>query len=255
MKVLCVGNSFSVDVSTYIHQIAEAAGKDLDIYVLHIPGCPIDLHYKKLISGEKAYEFFKNGSRTPLFYSSLLEGLLYEKWDYVTFQQRSNDSGNEDSFFPELPLLMEGIRKHTDAQFLLHMTWSYGKYYSHEKYGSNPLDQEAMDKDIFHAYDVVSKKVNIPYVIPTGKAIKEARIIFGDNLNRDGFHLNEMGRTLGGYLWCYYLLGLDIDPSSFRPTGYTYDEVTPPVEEKDLKTLMDIAKKVLLDNKGRNLHD
>ena len=254
MKILLVGNSFSVDVSTYIHQIALSAGIDLDVYVLYIPGCPINLHYKNLISGQKAYEFYKNGEKNPFMWCSIQEGLKYQKWNYMTFQQRSSDSGDEETFFPELPLLMNGIREYSNAQYVLHMTWSYAKTFSHEKYGSNPMDQESMDKDIISAYDYVSKILNLPYIIPTGIAIKEARKVFGDNLTRDGFHLNEMGRTLAGYLWAYYFLGLDKDFSKFRPSGYSYDDVTGPVTELELKELMKIAKQVLLENKGHNLN-
>ena len=253
MKILCVGNSFSVDVSTYVHQIAKAAGKDIDIYVLYIGGCPINLHYKNLLSGEKAYEFYKNGERNPIMWCSIQEGLNYEKWDYITFQQRSGDSGDENTFFPELPLLMEGIRKYSNAKYILHMTWSYSKSFSHDKYGSNPMDQDAMDNDIFLTYEHVSKKVNVPYVISTGKAIKEARSIFGDTLDRDGYHLSERGRTLAGYLWAYYFLGLDIDVSSFVPTGHSYDDVTPPVDVKELPILQDIAKKIIKNNPKNNL--
>ena len=252
MKILCIGNSFSVDVSTYVHQIAKSVNKDIDIYVLYIGGCPIDLHYKNIKTLQKAYEFYKNGSKTPLMWCSIDEGLKYEKWDYITFQQWSYNSGNPDSFFPELPLLMEEVRKYSDAKFILHMTWSYAKYYSHDKYGSNPMNQDEMDKDIFNAYDVVSKRANIPYVIPTGKAIKAGREVFGDDFNRDGFHLNEMGRTLAGYVWAYYFLGLNNDLSSFRPEGHSYDDVTPGVEEK--KLLMNIAKETIANNKGGNLN-
>lgn len=255
MRILCIGNSFSVDVFTYVHQIALSANKDIDIYVLHIGGCPIDKHYRLLHTGEKEYAFCKNGNMTPFMYCSLEEGLKFEKWDYITFQQVSGKSCDADTFFPELPLLMEEVRKYSDAKFLLHMTWSYAKDYSHEKYGSNPMDQEAMTNDIFKAYDMVSKKVNIPYVIPSGRAIKEAREIFGDVFNRDGFHLSELGRTLTGYVWAYYFLGLDIDASSFRPSGYSYSDSIGPVEEKDLKVLSDIARKVIKENRGFNLND
>lgn len=254
MKILCIGNSFSRDVSTYIHQIAKAAGKDLDIYVLYIPGCPINVHYQNLISNEKAYEFYKNGANTPLFNCSLIEGLDFEKWDYITYQQRSYDSGDETTFFPELPLLMKGVKAHTNAKFILHMTWSYAKSFSHEKYGENPMDQEAMDNDIFKAYKDVSEQLSIPYIISTGKAIKEARKIYGDNLTRDGYHLNEMGRTLSGYLWAYYFLGLDTDTSKFKPSGYSYDETTTPVSDQDLPVLQDIAKKIIEENKENNLN-
>ena len=255
INILCVGNSFAVDVSTYVHQIAKSAGHDINIYVLYIPGCPIDLHYKNFLSGEKQYEFYENGGRNPIMYCSIHEGLNYKKWDYITFQQRSGDSGDAKTFFPELPLLMEGIRKNSDAKFLLHMTWSYAKSFSHERYGSNPMDQEAMDRDIFKAYDEVSKLVNVPYIIPTGKAIRKAREKYGDVLDRDGYHLSEMGRALAGILWNYYLLGLDIDISNYLPTGFTYDDVTKGVNKDTYLSLIDIAKEVIIDNKGHNLYE
>ena len=255
INILCIGNSFSVDVSTYVHQIAKSAGRDINIYVLYIPGCPIDLHWKNYLSGEKQYEFYENGGRNPIMWCSIHEGLVYKKWDYITFQQRSGDSGDAKTFFPELTLLMENIRKNSDAQYLLHMTWSYAKRFSHEKYGSDPMDQDAMDKDIFSAYDEVSSKTGVPYVIPTGKAVKKARGVFGDVLDRDGYHLSEMGRALAGILWTYYLLGLDIDVSHYSPTGFTYDDVTPGVDDKTYQELVKIARETIKENKGHNLHD
>lgn len=253
MNILCIGNSFSVDVSTYVHQIAKSAGHDINIYVLYIGGCPIDLHYKNLLSGEKAYEFYENGSRTPLRWCSLQEGLNYKKWDYITFQQVSYNSGFYETFFPELPLLMEGVRKFSDAQFLLHMTWSYGKDYHHWKYGENPLNQDMMDNDIFETYEKVSKAINIPYVIPSGKAIQKARLVLGDKLNRDGFHLNESGRALTGILLVYYFLGLNISIGDYLPSGHSYDDETEGVDKETYLKLIKIAKETIIENEAHNL--
>ena len=256
MKILCVGNSFAVDASAYVHQIALAAGFDIDIHVLYIPGCPVDLHYKNFLSKDKAYEFYINGNRQPTLYCDIFEGLQYTKYDFITFQQRSGDSVNSKTFFPELPLLMEGIRKYSSATYLLHKTWSYAKTFSHERYGSNPMDQDAMDRDIRQAYIEVSKQSHIPYIIPSGEAIRLARIKYGDVLTRDGYHLNELGRTLVGILWVCYLLGkTDLDLSKFEPSGYTYDEVTPPVDKKTICELLDIVKQTLKNNKGYNLYE
>ncbi len=253
INVLCVGNSFSVDVSTYVHQIAKSAGRDINIYVLYIGGCPIKRHWKNYQTGEKEYEFYENGGRNPIMWCSIHEGLAYKKWDYITFQQVSTDSCDATTFFPELPLLMNEIRKITDAKFLLHMTWSYAKRHSHERYGSNPMNQEAMDNDIFKAYEEVSNKLDIPYVIPSGRAVKNARVIFGDVLDRDGYHLSEMGRALTGILLVYYLLGLDVDVACYQPTGHTYDDVTPGVDHETYLRLVEIARTTIENNKNHNL--
>ena len=254
MNVLCVGNSFAVDASTYVHQIAKAAGYNINIHVLYIPGCPINWHWNNFKNNEKVYELYVNGGKKPTMHPSLIEGLKYKKYDFVTFQQRSGDSVDAQTFFPELTLLIVGIRNYTKAKYLLHKTWSYSKEFSHERYGSNPMDQEAMDKDIKHAYKQVSKISGIPYIIPSGEAVKLAREIYGDYLTRDGYHLNERGRTLVGILWVMFLTkNPDIDLSNFTPSGFTYDDKTPGVSKSELKQLVRIAKKALRNNEGYNL--
>lgn len=256
MNILCVGNSFAVDASTYVHQFAKAIGEDINIYVLYIPGCPIDLHWKNFLSHDKSYEFYQNGSKSPLFICDIFEGLKYTKYDFITFQQRSGDSVDAKTFFPELTNLMEGIRKYSNATYLLHKTWSYAKEFSHERYGSNPMDQDAMDKDIKEAYFEVSKKTGIKYIIPSGEAIRLARDAFGDFLTRDGYHLNERGRTLVGLLWVMFLTGkTNSDYFKCSPKGFSYDEVTKPVSHEELLKLIEIAKETININKGFNIYD
>ena len=256
MKILCVGNSFAVDASTYVHQIAKHNNEDIDIHVLYIPGCPIDLHWKNYLSKEKAYEFYINGNKTSTMWCNIFEGLNYTKYDFITFQQRSGDSGDADTFFPELSLLSEAIKQHYKGVHLLHKTWSYAKEFSHEKYGSNPLNQECMDNDIKTAYIEASMRSGIKYIIPSGEAIKIARTIFGDNLNRDGYHLNERGRLLAGIVWVMYFTGKkNLDLKGFMPRGFTYDDVTPGTDVKEIPTLIDISKKAIKNNKGYNLYE
>lgn len=254
MNILCVGNSFAVDAATYVHQIAKSIGFDINIHVLYIGGCPIDKHWHNFTSKIEPYEFYVNGEKTPTLVCDIFEGLNYTKYDFITFQQRSGDSVDANTFFPELTLLMDGIRQYSDAKYLLHKTWSYAKTFYHDKYGGNPLDQDAMDRDIKLAYEEVSKKTGIPYIIPSGEAVRLARIKYGDNLTRDGYHLNERGRTLAGILWvCYLLNKTDIDLSNFHPSGYSYDDVTPPVSDEEIKELFEISKQALINNKGHNL--
>ena len=256
MNILCVGNSFAEDAGTYIHQIAKAAGFDVNVHVLFYPGCPVDRHWRNFLTKEKEYEFFVNGKKEPVMYCDIFEALNYTKYDFITFQQRSGDSIDSKTFFPALTKLMEGIRQYSDATYLLHKTWSYAKDFYHEKYGSNPMDQAAMDRDIKQAYEEVSQNSGIKYIIPSGAAITLAREKFGDFLCRDGYHLNERGRTLVGILWVFYLLGrTDLDISSFEPSGYSYDEVTGPINKDEIKDLVEIVKQALIENKGHNLYE
>ena len=82
-----------------------------------------------------------------------------------------------------------------------------------------------------------------------------AREKYGDVLDRDGYHLNEMGRTLTGILWVFFLTGrTDLDISSFVPSGHSYDDVTPGVSKETVKELIEIAKKALENNRGYNLY-
>lgn len=256
MNILCVGNSFAVDASTYVHQIALAAGYDINIHVLYIPGCPIDRHWKNFLSREQEYEFYINGNKTPEFYCDIFKGLEYIDYDFITFQQRSGDSVDSKTFFPELTHLAKCIRSYSKGTYLLHKTWSYAKEFSHERYGSNPMDQDAMDKDIKQAYIEASEISGIKCIIPSGEAIRLAREKYGDVLTRDGYHLNEKGRTLVGVLWVFYLLGKsDLNLSNFHPSGYSYDDKTPPVSDEEIKELVEIAKEAIKNNKGYNLYD
>ena len=256
MNILCVGNSFAVDVATYVHQIAKCAGQDVEIVVLYIPGCPVNKHWERYLDQYPEYELYVNGARNPVKTCTFDEGFNYHKhWDYITFQQRSGDSGSPETFFPELTLLMNELRKKSDAQFLLHETWSYAKTFQHEKYGTNPMDQAAMDKDIRNAYLEVSQKINVKSIIPTGLGIELARKEFGDELTRDGYHLNERGRTLAGMIWAYHLLGPQINFSSFVPNGYSYDDAVGPIALKELPILNNIAKEALNLNKGHNIYE
>ena len=256
MNILMVGNSFAVDASTYVHDIAEAVGLDINIHVLYIPGCPINRHWENFQTQDRAYEFYINGEKKPTLYCDIFAGLTYIRYDYITFQQRSGDSGDASTFFPELTLLMKGIKDYSKGTYVLHKTWSYAKEFSHDKYGSNPLDQNQMDEDIKDAYVDVAEKSGIKYIIPSGEAIRLARFVFGDKLNRDGYHLNERGRLLIGILFVLYFAQLkDIDLSNFFPRGFTYDDVTPGVEPEEIKMLVEIAKEAIEDNKGYNLND
>ena len=256
MKIFCVGNSFAVDAATYLHQIAEYAGQSIDVCVLYYGGCSVQRHWENFESRRSEYELYVNGNRYPTMYCNLFEGMNYfKKWDVITFQQRSGDSVDASLFFPELNLLQNGIRSYSDATFVLHQTWAYGKDFSHERYGHDPMDQDSMAKDIRNAYLSVSEIAKIPCIIPVGEAIRLAREKYGDVLTRDGYHLNELGRALAGLVWAYYFLGTNIKVEGFSPAGYSFSDSVPGIGPEKFLELIPIAKAAIELNKGHNFHE
>lgn len=64
MKILAIGNSFSQDATTYLHQTAQAQGVEMEVYNLYIGGCPLEKHALNLETNEPAYEAQFNGVPT-----------------------------------------------------------------------------------------------------------------------------------------------------------------------------------------------
>ena len=44
MNILAIGNSFSQDATTYLHQVAKADGEDITVINLYIGGCSLYKH-------------------------------------------------------------------------------------------------------------------------------------------------------------------------------------------------------------------
>ena len=91
MKLLCIGNSFSQDATRYLHGIARAGGVPLTVVNLYIGGCPLDRHYRNMLSGSRDYNLQVCGHASG-FMTSLSEALLSRRWDIITIQQASHES-------------------------------------------------------------------------------------------------------------------------------------------------------------------
>ena len=82
MKLLAVGNSFSQDACTFLHQTAQAQGLELEVTNLYIGGCPLETHYQNLLSGNADYQCQQNGHFDGRMIS-LPEALAMEPWDVI----------------------------------------------------------------------------------------------------------------------------------------------------------------------------
>ena len=82
MYVLAIGNSFSQDGMTYLHQAAQAQGEWIVCESLVFPGCSLSQHFDFTKTERKAYELFFNGE--PVMHKiSLKEALTDREWEAI----------------------------------------------------------------------------------------------------------------------------------------------------------------------------
>lgn len=62
IRILAIGNSFSQDaIENYLHQLAEASGKQTIIANMYIGGCTLERHYNNARNNTAAYSYRKIG--------------------------------------------------------------------------------------------------------------------------------------------------------------------------------------------------
>ncbi len=223
-KLLLIGHSYSIDVMTYLRYLLEAdeTVKEFTVGWLYYPGCSLSMHVKYAQQNSPVYDYYKLESSTnaqKITDTTLLHALQDEDWDIIYLQQAPLHAGMPDKYTGHLNDLMNYVKQHRtnpDSKFGWHMTWSYSPEYA--KMGYTYSKQFS---DLFHASDVtmfeaisstVQEKVmrNKQFVdmIPAGTAIQNARSsYFGDSLNRDTYHLNDLGKVIAGYTWYSCLTG------------------------------------------------
>lgn len=231
VKILSIGNSFSVDaVEQNLYELAQSDGINLIIGNMYIGGCSLERHVKNLRGDIPDYEYRKivDGNRTNTRNFTLEKALADEQWDYVSFQQCSPLSGKYDSYVASLPELVAFVRARVpkNAKFLLHMTWAYSKDSKHSAFADYDKDQMKMYTQIVEANKKAAKLVGIKTIIPCGTAIQNARTSFvGDHLNRDGYHLDKMiGRYTAACTWYEAIFKKNVVGNSYAPEGLPEDQ-------------------------------
>ena len=226
MKILSIGNSFSVDAHAYLSALGKEAGVEITAVNLAIGGCSLKTHWENVESNSKSYLHLinDNGWGDPLV--TIDEIIKSEKFDIVTLQQVSHFSGQYETYQPYLDNLINYVKKHQpSAKLYFHKTWAYEIDSQHSEFPIYDCDQIKMYK----AIDSVSKKVCQETgltPIRSGDVIQamRERIPLFDYKNGgeslcldDGFH---MSRTYGRYAvaltWLATLTGKQVSPIPFK---------------------------------------
>jgi hypothetical protein len=249
LKVLMIGNSFSVCVGDNLHQIVRTNTKHhLELTSAFIGGCTLSRHASNLKKSEADINF--KPYRCSLWNSSqrrnkilgnlsINELLKNNNYDIITIQQGSTQSFDYKTYQPYADELISYIRKYQKkAEIVIQQTWAYNKNSSrilpHPK-ARYKFDSDSMYEQLKIAYDTLAKKYNLR-VIPTGDAVqlyrkyitntyktldllpKEPHIVdVVGNRHGDYIHLNQSGRYLQACLWFGFLFNEDIEKITYVP--------------------------------------
>ena len=251
IKILAVGNSFSVDAMQYLWNVMASAGyTDITLGNLYIGGCSLDTHWSNISQDRAAYTYYKNTSGSWSNTTSSVSAALAEQdWDIVTVQQVSQSSGNP-STYGNLDNILSYIKENEpNAKIYWHMTWAYQSDSTHSGFAYYGNSQVAMYNAILSTVqDKVSAKVD--GVIPSGIAIQKLRATtVGDTLTRDGYHLNYgNGRYTAALTWLAYIEEHFFENANWQkvvnsvtwtPSSYTVDSAL--AKESVIASLADDA--------------
>ena len=222
IRILCIGNSFSWDaVEQELVPLCEAKGIDIEVHNLYYGGCSLFQHADFLMRDTAAYSHRvctnskgQSQSRIVKDTITLRQALLDGRYDFISLQQASHDSGIRSSYEPWLSMLIDTVRAYQpQAQLCWMQTWAYSRDAKHPDYPRYHNNQQEMWDSIQTCTRYVRQIVNNQLiVVPCGLAVQNARETkLGDTLCRDGYHLNyEYGRYTAACVWYEILTGKDV---------------------------------------------
>ncbi|MBO5261944.1 MAG: DUF4886 domain-containing protein [Clostridia bacterium] len=224
MRILSIGNSFSIDAHGYLHALAEQRGVDLSTDNLAIGGCSLQMHWENVVQGKSNYLYIINGDVWKSECASIEEVLTSEHFDVVTLQQVSHFSGLYETYQPYLNDLATYVRKHQpDARLYFHKTWAYEIDSTHSEFPLYDCNQKKMYEALCSASRLACSAIDA-IAIPSGDVIQSLRERVpafdyangGESLCCDGFHMSHTyGRYAVALTWLATLTGKRVEPLPF----------------------------------------
>lgn len=180
LKVLMIGNSFSICVGNKLPQIVNSfPGHSLELTSAYIGGCPLDKHVKNIKAAEQdpkkglylvsIWNSAKLG-KPKTYNGNLIDLLKKQQYDIVTIQQSSMKSWNWKTYEPSAGELITFIRKYQPkAEIVIHQTWAYRL--DSPRFKKFGFDQTGMYERLRDSYGKLAAKYKLR-VIPMGDAVQ-----------------------------------------------------------------------------------
>ena len=261
LKVLMVGNSFSLSCRTYLPDIVKSLPDcELKLEIAFIGGCSLQRHIKEYETTKQdpGHRPYTDIADRP---ASLPELLKRDRWDIISIQQASYASWQPATYQPWAEQLIGIIREtNPQAEIIVQQTWSYnaGDIRINTLQDEWGLDQAGMFSCLNAAYRKLARQYGFR-VVPTGLAVQLSRkdsprqlprmdeetkksLVWpaalpetedaagacrykdtdnGKVLAVDTIHLNRYGEYLQGCVWAGFLFGISPKTITFEPAELT----------------------------------
>lgn len=177
LKVLMIGNSFSICVGKYLSAIVQAEKDSILLCSAYIGGCSLQRHASNLKKAEKdpkfksyAVDIWQTGKKKETGRDSVNNLLKAEKWDIVTIQQSSSCSWRFETYVKPGAEVISYIRKYApQAKIYIQQTWSYRC--DDPRLPCWKMDNTQMYNKLKDAYSKFASLHKLP-LIPMGDAVQ-----------------------------------------------------------------------------------
>ena len=204
LRVLVLGNSFSVDGLTYLDELTKAADIDVRQYGIFngmINGGGLAEWMEAYRKGTP-YSFKRISGQLGMTDYGTVRDVLSQDWDIIVLMQSSDKSYLWESFEPFLRDMIALVRNHCTnpaVQLAYAIPWGHTEASSPKELAGNITCARRL-----------SEAYGIDVVIPVGVAIQNARLTRLNNdtyLTRDDWHLCfGVGRYIAACTWYESLL-------------------------------------------------
>lgn len=250
LKILMLGNSYMLDGTTYLKDLANANGSDIsDMCIYRILRSSSGFkHWCDIYNDKDVYEYYfarelgglsstvKQGKGEAGDGSLFRQVLTDDEWDLILIQPVSTEAADYDKWENDgyLAQLLEILKTHQpNAQIgfvMVHSYWDeYVHNYQHSSYDRWQLIADATQKLVANH--------DIDFVLPCGTAVEDLRMTSVNNdydLTRDG---TQLAYGLGRYVaaCCYYEAliaprsGISVVGNTLRPTVASSTTSTYPI--------------------------
>lgn len=234
LKILSVGNSFSIDTMEHLANVALSAGvKKITLGNLYIGGCSINRHWSTAQADAAAYKYYTNdgsGWQVTSEYKSS-DAIKSEKWDFISIQHGTADGSRytSEESYENLPALVAYVKSLAwqEAKIAFNMAWVGETYKDHHEINSYNGDLESMYRNLTRiTRNLVATVEGIDIISPTGTTVQNARALCpGRDFTRDGFHLSyDLGRYMASLTFFKALTGAPISHITWAPEGVSDED-------------------------------